>query len=72
MQALMDVDETLSPAAQNRFASAVTAFQASCLWWRQSDAPVTTRSEAADIIRHLREQGGRAGWKAAAELTRLR
>jgi hypothetical protein len=68
----MDADVILSPAAQTRFASAVAAFQATCLWWRQSDAPVTTRAEAADIIRHLREQGGRAGWKTAAELTRLR
>jgi hypothetical protein len=72
MRALMDADEILSSAAQTRFASAVITFQGTCLWWRQSDAPVTTRAEAADIIRHLREQGGRAGWKAAAELTRLR
>ena len=63
-----DEKPRMSPAVQARFREAIMRFQAECFWAWDASQPVATPDIARAVIRQLRVHGGKAGWRAAADL----
>lgn len=68
----MDSKDTtpLPPEVRARAEALVRKYFAQCFWSWKVDAGVATVGQAAFVVQHLREFGGREGWREAATLRR--
>lgn len=66
----MSVDDAtpLPPEVRARAEELVRRYFAQCFWSWRPDAAVETVGQAAFVVLHLREFGGREGWREAAAL----
>lgn len=62
------LSQPLSPEVRARAEALVRRYFAQCFWSWKLDATVTTAEQAALVVQHLREFGGREGWREAAGL----
>lgn len=63
-------EEPLPPEVQAKAEALVKRFFAECFWFRHPEATIRTAGDARLVVKHLRDQGGRDGWREASDLLR--